>query len=352
MRTAHGLMVAVAAALLCGRAEGDILHLRDGSRYYGDLIQQSDSEVVFRIVLDAEGSSVVRAFAAGRVAGVQRSAQRVPPATPAAQRRAQRSYEFEQCEQVLREALELIDDGDDLAALLALQFLIDVADAATLDRLSERVRAWRGQPLAELMAAVRLRQALGADGPSPLDLGFATRYEAAALGRQLEALVESTLARRHGSLTLREWLDAPELPDEPTAATRRLVRDARLAAAAIGARLRFDHSLDEQRALRVQWARRRGDLAALIARLQALPGYTNVHAETFGQDPTLAVAERLRAAEAAAASQPADEAAAASQPTGEAAASQSGEASDVAPASEGGVAREPGASEPQARETP
>src|SRR5262245_54852051 len=77
-------LFAFAAAGASCAAQADILHLRDGTRYQGELVRQTASEVEFRIRLGGGTSTVVRRFPLNRVKSVEKRALGDEPAPPRA----------------------------------------------------------------------------------------------------------------------------------------------------------------------------------------------------------------------------------------------------------------------------
>ena len=274
-------MVVCLAVLLTPLAvQADILHLRDGSRHC-----QSGAKP-FQRATSAASDLRVRRFDARNAGAVD-------------------------FEQMLREACELVDDGDLPAALRALQRVVTRAPPEVLQDLDGHVRAARGSALDDLIAGIRIRAALDPPRGQLFELKFATRYEAGALGRQLEPLYRRLLDTTYHGRTIEVWAGKRDEYAELQPDARRMVSDARLAAAMIGARVRFDPKLKIDVAERRRLVALRADLARFIAKVSALPGFTSLDSGTGDQDdPTLAEARRLAAeqaaAEQAAASRPAN----------------------------------------------
>lgn len=293
------LMVCFAVLFAALTAQVDILRLRDGSRYSGTLVERTENEIVFRTEL-ADGASAVRLFPAGQVERVERSSSDQPGPAPTNASQSQPATAGPDFEQMLREAYELIDDEDLHAALRALRRVVTRAPDDVLEDLERHVRAERGSALDEFMATIRLRAALGAPS-GRFDLKFATRYEAAALGRQLEPLQQRLLSTTYHGKTIAHWAGLRDEYTELQPDAPRMVGDARLAAAVIGARVRFDPRLKSDIAERRRLAVLRADLARLVAKISALPGYTSLGSDgTDRDDPTLVEARRLVAEQAAA----------------------------------------------------
>lgn len=217
-------------------------------------------------------------------------------------------------QQMLREALELLDDGDIAAALRAAQRSVSGATPAQLEDWSRECLATRGLPLADLVADLRIRKALLTRSDKVFELPFATPFEADALGRRLEALERQRLAAVYDGLSVRQWARQPGDYAALRADSAQLVYDAQLAAGVIAARLRFDPRLRSDRLLRRDETLLRDDLVRLAAQVRTLPGFSGLSATPIdATDPTLAVAQELMRAQEAlerTASQPA------SQPAG------------------------------------
>ncbi len=286
--------------------QGDILHLRDGSRHYGTLIQQTKNEIVFRIVL-ADGASAVRRFPASLVKRVERTTAQRPEPVPAEGDQPPREAVGVDFEQMLREAYELVDDGDLPAALRAFQRIVSHAPADVLQQLDRHARAARGRALDDFLAETRIRAALDGRRGRLFDFKLATRFEADALGKRLEQLQARLLSTAYRGRTIETWAHQGDEYTELWPDARRMIGDTRLAAAVLGARLRFDPRLKEDRGERRRLVTLRADLARFTAKVSAMPGFTALGADDSDEDdPTLREARRL-AAEQAAASQPAQE---------------------------------------------
>src|SRR5438874_2303425 len=130
----------ILVAAFAAELRADILHLRSGVRHYGTIVSQTEREVVFRVWL-AEGSTAVQTFRMADVAKVEHCEIDRPPMSapaPAAIEPDTGSSAHEDFEQMLREAFELLDDGDTAAALRALQRIVIRAPEADLPALSEQ----------------------------------------------------------------------------------------------------------------------------------------------------------------------------------------------------------------------
>lgn len=212
---------------------------------------------------------------------------------PATQEAAAPPADFDQ---MLREAYELIDDEDPGAAVRALQYLVKRAPPRTLAELSARVHTDRGVSLAELLADTRLRHAISTGERGRLHLRVVTRYEAEAMGRAAERRLENLSRRRYHGRTVFEWADEREAYTTLQPDARRMVADARLAAALSGARLKHDPRLKKARKERLRLIRQKADLARFAARVAAMRGFTAplLNAEDDPSDPAAAEVRRRR----------------------------------------------------------
>lgn len=282
--------------------QADILHLRDGSRHYGELVSQNNNVIVFRIVAADGSSALVRSFPAELVRSVEPGGR--PPVTPPLPvGTAPDAGLAADCEQMLREAFELLDDDDRPAALRALQRAVLGAPPPVLEHLEQLCRAARGVALDELLARTRVEVAERTRAGRGFRLRYTTPYERAALGRVLAEMQTERLNRKYAGRTVAAWAAEPAAYTTLQPDTRALVQDASRAAAAIAARLRLDPALRGQVEERTRLEHTRGDLVRLAARLQALAGYTAPLEDDDMFDPAEEAAERL-AAETAPASQP------------------------------------------------
>ncbi len=279
--------------LLAAPCFGDILHLRDGSRYRGTLIRETQSEVVFRVMADAR-TGIVRSFPRERVERIERGAGED---TDSGER--ERAEAGEDFEQIYREAVELFSDGDLRAALLALQRLVNRAGDETLAAIDAEVRVQRGESLAALMARLRMEQALD-DEQGLFRLRYASRYEAPALAMRLARLHDGLLEKHYHERSLRAWMADPEGYATLQPDAHEMVRDLRILAGVLGSRLKVDRGLRDDVAARTALAGLRSEASRLITRIETMPGYTNLRQRPTAGDPT------LRAARDLATSRPAD----------------------------------------------
>ncbi|MBU0640481.1 MAG: hypothetical protein KKB50_16585 [Planctomycetes bacterium] len=301
MRPLAFVLIAISASVL----QADVLHMRDGTRYYGSLISQDDQLVIFRVTLPDGASGSVRVFPAALINRVERTSRGPIAASSPAPDPREQAAQSEDCQQMVREALELISDEDFPAALRALQHAVQRASPQVLQELDEYTRQTHGLPLAELLAETRLYVAQRPRNGRLFGLTYATRYEAAALGRLLEQRVEGLLATTYHERTIAEWVPQREAYETLQPDARRMVADARLAAAMIGARLRFDPRLRPDRDERRRLTALRGELARFVAHVSALPGFTGLSSSDDASDPAVREVSRLRSTRSAA-SQPAE----------------------------------------------
>ncbi len=220
-------------------------------------------------------------------------------------------YSLDDWRQVLREAIELVDDGDSQAALLALQRLISKAGEDALRAVDQDCRRLRGMPLDEFTVRIRLQVARRADRAGVLEVRFVSPYEADAFGRIAEEMERELLDRQYAGRRLADWPAGREQYTELRPDARAMVDDLRLAAALISARLRFDPRMRAASPARRELMAQRAELMRFAAQVAAIPGFTSLDQESDADDPTLRAAARLAAEQAAASrpasSQPADQ---------------------------------------------
>ncbi len=259
-------------AALATPVEADILHLRDGSRYQGELVAQDAHEVVFRIQLPDGSANIVMRFDAAAVERVERQLDQ-PPERPPDSRPATPAPPAEHFEQMLREGLELLADDDLPAALRALQRTVLESPPALHAHLDEACRDKTGLALAELLAGVRIRSALSGEG---FRIRFATHAERPALGRMLAQRHQELLSGKYHGRTLADWARNPEAYEHLQPDAREMLGAARRAAGMLGARLRYDPQLREDRPTRVELVEFRQALARFVDRVTAMRGYTDL----------------------------------------------------------------------------
>ncbi len=283
------------ALLATPSSQADILYLRDGSRHYGTLIARTDEVVLLRVEAVAGQSPRVRQFARQEVRFVERTpvpgapVDSPPPSAPAAPGEIEPRQK-----QLLFESFELLDDLELPAALRVLQRVVSGAPPQQIEVLERLTRAQRGVPLDELIAHTRLSLALLEEDRGRFALQHVGEYEAAALGRLLSQRQALLLSRQYDSRSLESWSIDPHAYAELSDAAPELARDAALAAAFIGARLRFDPALRAARRERSLALERREALQRLVAHVRGLPGFTSLDSRDAPDDPTLAEQERLR----------------------------------------------------------
>lgn len=260
--------------LLASAAQADIVHLRDGTRHQGTILREDDRHVLIRLEPVSERGGVAIRVARRDILRIERAPASAPASTSAPARRDARAWSPEQLEQIWREALELLDDADGSAATRALQRLVLAADERQLAELSARTAELRGVELDELLATVRLRSAMSARGDEAFDLPYVTPFEAPAMCLLLERTERERLGVLRLGRPLSAWIGFECEITSLTLECVPLVRDARVAAAAIAARLRHDARLAGQSAARGEAIRRRDGLVKLAAHVRALPGFT------------------------------------------------------------------------------
>jgi hypothetical protein len=310
--------IVVVIALAAGAAvQADILHLRDGSRYHGTLISQNERAVVFRVTLADGSSGALRSFPRSLVKRVERTTRATPSESDRPVEEPPATMPAEDFEQMLREAFELLDDGDSPAALRAMQRIAARAPEEHLADMDRRTRSARGLGLARLMAETRLRVALGRGRGGAFRLKFVTRYEASAMGRLLEELQGEFLAKSHEGRTVAAWAAERYAYTELHATAREMVADARLAAAMIGARLKFDPRLRKSGEHRRQLAALHDDVVRFVAQVISMRGYTSLGMDDDDMpEPVAREVARLMALQAAA-SQPSTQPSQEPQPVGD-----------------------------------
>ncbi|MBL8879098.1 MAG: hypothetical protein JNG88_08260 [Phycisphaerales bacterium] len=262
--------VASLALYLASSARGDILHLRDGSKFSGRLIAETREDYLFRLDAAGDRPAEIRKFPRDAVERLERGDTVEPKADDSDQQPddvpPQADYD-----QWLREAFELIDRGEMRPGVRVLSQLARLKDRATLARLDAACRAGKQQPLAEFLAAKRIE--LATSEPGAIKFTGVTEYESAALGRLLEARENDLLTHAFEGRTIRQWTVKQNEMTKATSDSPALVRDARLAAAFLAARLKYDPRLRTDREIRAALVTLHDELARLVARVAALPGY-------------------------------------------------------------------------------
>jgi len=268
-------------------AQADILHLRDGSRHYGELVSQDSQQIVFRVVLPDGSASLVRTFAAATVQRVERTGRLDRPPTAEKPTSAPTTRVAVDYEQMLREAFELLGDGEPSAALRALQMAVQDAPPEELPRLEAQCLATRGVPLDELLATLRIHVSTRVGRGRGFKLDAVTRYERVALARVLQQQTDELLGRTYQERTVADWAARRTEYQELQPDSRRLVADATRAAALISARLRFDPALQKRSKENVRLVQLNRELADLASRVMALRGYQDLNPDDGWIDPAL-----------------------------------------------------------------
>lgn len=289
-------------ATLAVRAE--VLTLRDGSHYRGTVLQQSPTEIVFRIELPGGKSTMTRTFRVANVKSIEADPEHASSGGDAADpltlstvhANSMNALSEADATQILREAFELEADGEKAASLRAMSRLVRRTPPRILKILEESALTDQGRILDEWMAKMRVEQAMEAYERGVFTIKHATRYEAGALGRALEALQKERCARKYARRTLEQWAgdgaDYTALEDD----TRAMVEDARLSAAVLAARLRIDPRVARNKSERTKLESLRSGLSRLASEAATLPGFTRLPrtiVAVAGDDPTAAEAERI-----------------------------------------------------------
>jgi hypothetical protein len=267
--------------------QADILHLRDGSRYYGRLVSQDERTIVFRIASADGQRDSVRSFTARQVGRIERTGRR-DVAPPSARAEAKAEGPRPDYIQMVREGFELLNDENLPAAVRALQRAVSGANEGELRALEALCRRVRGEALDDLLARTRIQVAARAGHGRGFRLRNATGFERAALGRRLRAQSETLLARRHQQYTVSEWTAHVDQYKELRPDARRLVADASRAAALIAARLRYDPALADDRAERVRLSGLHVGLTRLAGHVLSMPGVLDLDPEDGWVDPAFA----------------------------------------------------------------
>lgn len=275
-------------------SEADIVYLRGGSCHYGEVIRKDGQILVFREVLPSGSGSAVRHFRMSDVARLDHNGRRQSPPTPDEpdQQPDESPIDFDQ---VFREAVELLRDDDQPAALRALQMIPLEAPAAALQHVEDCCESTLGQPLPELIARLRVRVAGSVGDGLGFRLTNATRYERAALGRILKEQIDDLLGRVHLDRTVAEWAADRDAYAELHPGARYMVIDVTRAAALISARLRFDEALADDRDTRIELSKLRAALAQLSARVRMQTGFTSLPRPDDWVDPAVGFLQDIHA---------------------------------------------------------
>lgn len=286
---------ALAALFLCAAAAtADILHLRDGSRYYGSLIQRNETSVVFRVLLEEGQGTIVRQFRASAVERVEltRGAD-APPAAEAAPAEAPARAEPAR-EQMLREAFELLADEDYPAALRAMHQAVQGANATQAAALERLCEAHYRRPLLDVLAAARVYVATRFDRGRGFRLQQVTPQERPILSTLLAQQAHDLLGRARGGRTMGAWAQDPNAYTELTSDARALVSDAARAAALVTARLEYDATLERDQ--RIDVLKLRDNLARLAAHVYEMEGFTGLPPDLSWSDPADTLLELFKPA--------------------------------------------------------
>lgn len=263
-------------------ARGDIVPAADGRRYRGVVVAASERWAVLATLPAMPTANPLDGLRIVRRSGGPIVFEPLPLASPPA---GPTAGDAAAAIQIVREALLIVRDDRPRDALLALQRLVTTASPQALRAAEAWCRAHLRRDLARWIARLRLDVALDPDSPRVLKISYATPYEREALAALLRALLERRLSTGYGGRSVEAWAEAPEAyealrPDAPE-----LVRDARVAAAAIGALLRWDPRLGRRDLRRRALSQLRQRLMRLSARVEALPGYTELVARSRGVVP-------------------------------------------------------------------
>ncbi len=258
---------------------GDIVPAADGQRYRGVVLACTDDWAVVWIRPPLPGRGPLDGIRCVRRNGAAITFEPLatgtgPPPDP--------SGETATSVQIVREAVLLAEDHRPRDAVLALQRLVTTARPAGLRAAEAWCRQNLHRELASWLARLRLESALRPDAPQALKLTYVTPYEQTALARLLRALLEQKLSVRHAGRTIEQWAREPDTWRQLDPQAPALVRDARLAAATARALVRWDPGLRADAAARSAMVRLAGQLARLCARIESLPGYTDLVARSRG----------------------------------------------------------------------
>lgn len=339
MRTAVLLVI---VALTGAAARADILHLRDGTRHSGTLISHTKDEIVFRVRIDAGGSTVVRRYAPADVARIERdqgepiaipAIASAPPADDSPPRAAGEPPPPDDVEARAHDRIpEGVSEPDGSGAPRASDAWNSVATAAfeALRRddvaralrdfqrialrgprearalVEDRLKLERDADLAGTLAELRVRAALVHGRGRSLRIDFATELEKPALARLLEHRADELLNQRFGGHALRDWAHDPGAYERLTPDAQAMVAAARVAGGLLHARLRFDPRFRDDRAERLRLRRLADALARFAATVARMTGFTSLQ-EPPELPPTSAAARPPHAPATAPAAPPAPE---------------------------------------------
>lgn len=272
------------AVLLCASAAtGDILHLRDGSRYHGTLVQRGENTVAFRVLLEDGRSSILRQFRASAVERIELTGGADAPPTVENPAPETPTHAEPAREQMLREAFELLADEDYAAALRALHQAVQGASAVQAAALEKLCEGRYHRPLLTILATVRVYVATRVDRGRGFRLQQVTPQERPALSDVLVQQTADLLARERGGRTLGAWAQDPNAYTELSPDARALVSDAARAAALVTARLEYDARLE--RSDKIDLLQQRDNLARLADRVYQMEGFTSLPPDLTWVDP-------------------------------------------------------------------
>lgn len=286
--------VAALLVLAAGFCRADVLNLTDGTRYSGRLVRESPEAVLFEIVMSDGRSSVQRVFSRERVKSIERGPLALETNRAAERDDAGEKWSSRDAEQVLREAFELLDGDDTPAALRALQRLVNRTAEEQLPSLNDLCKRERNVPLDELLAQTRMRYALSQRTGQLFSLTGVTKFESKALSKILANKAETALQADHGGRSVASWAQTPDEYNRLEPDALALVRDARLAGAFVGARLKVDEDFQQDSAERRRLRLLREGLSRLVVHVTSMHGYTGLGAGADDRDdPTIDEARNL-----------------------------------------------------------
>lgn len=286
------LMLLLFAALV---SRADILHMRDGSRHYGSVVAEDATEIVFRVSLSDGRSQAVRRFPRALVERLERSTATRPVAESAAADTPQVAIDppSHSSRGLLEVAFRQLDSGEYKEALKGLALAVRQADEPQRAELERLCRAARDESLPDLIARLRLETGLTPGRTRLLRITHVSSYEAAALGRLLERRAAELLQQAYAGRSIENWATGIERYTRLQPDARAMVEDARLAAAMIGIRLRYDPRVKDDRSTRSSLARLQGQLARFTAEVSHIEGFTSIGTIDDPTDPAFAAAQGL-----------------------------------------------------------
>lgn len=176
--------------------------------------------------------------------------------------------------------------GREREALLALSKLA-TRGGPELAAAEREARRRLGTPLPQVLAQWRLDDALARARRGPFRLRGVTRYEAYALGTLLVQHERRWLDTVHAGRTLEALTRTPLAYDRLHEGAQTMVAQARLVAAMMSQRLRFDPVLDHEAPQREMLAAQRDRLMRFTTQVSAMPGFTSLPPSSlFAAAPT------------------------------------------------------------------